>query len=574
MEKRILALLLALLLLSTLLVSCNKAPAEAPTDPPADSSANEQTAKPSEEPAEGPVEEPAAGPVEEPAETPVEEPAAVSLPLVTEPTTLNFWWPSVNGMLEYDYSHASDYLYFREMEQRTGVTVEIEIPNEPATQFGLMMASQEYPDFVENFGSYYTQGLDHAIEEELIVPLEDYAEYLPNLMAMLNSDELYRRQSYTDGGHLAGIPAIADYSVTGLNGCWSGYVVRQDWLDEMQMDMPNTYSELETVLEAMKTNYDTAINPFYMINMGGEYVMEMGHAFYAGYGIGANWYQVDGEVKYGPMQEGMKEYISMLRDWYVKGYIDSDIMSQFAFVPTPAEAGTGEYGVFPIIYNAADGYIEANRGTTPSYNLSPMPYLTVNEGDELHIGPGGSVASVSSCVMYGGENIELVCQWWDYFFSEEGILLANFGIEGETFEYVDGEPMWKESAFNKPDDPNWNLSTAQTMYFLYNTPGYRMPQNELFMVGEVGNECMDFWKASYDIRDSYPADATMNMEEAETYASVMGDISTYVTEVFAKLFVGEMSFDEYDSFIASIEQMGIQEAIDAKQAAYDRYMNR
>lgn len=391
---------------------------------------------------------------------------------------------------------------------------------------------------------------------------------------MLEADELYRREAYTDGGHLPGIPAMADYSVTGINGCWSGYVVRQDWLDELQMEMPSTYSELETLLDAMKTNYETAINPFYMINMGGQYVMEMGHAFYGGYGVAADWYQEDGVVKYGPLEDGMKEYISMLRDWYVKGYIDADIMSQFAFVPSPADAGTGEYGVFPIIYNACDSYIEVNKSANPNFDLSPMPYLTVNEGDELTIGPRGALSQVTSCVMADSENIELVCQWWDYFFTEDGILLGNFGVEGETFEYVEGQPVWKESAFVKPDDPNWNLSTAQTLYLLYNTPGFRMPQNELFMVGEAGNECMDTWKACYTPTQAYPIAATMTMDEAETYASVMGDISTYVTEVFAKLFVGEMSLDEYDAFVASIEQMGIQEAIEVKQAALDRYMAR
>lgn len=558
---RISALLLALVLMLSLVACSSEQPSQSNDSTNTPAATDSTTPSASDESAEP----------DNSAETPTGDSATISLPLVTEPTTLRFWWPSVNSMLEYDYSHASDYLYFREMEKRTGVTVEIEIPNEPSTQFGLMIASQDYPDFVENFGSYYTQGLDHAIEEELIVDLNDYAEYLPNLMAKLNGDELYRREAYTDGGHLPGIPAMADYSVTGLNGCWSGYVIRQDWLEELQMDVPTTYSELEELLGAMQANYDTAANPFYMVNFSGSYVVEMGHAFYAGYDVAADWYQVDGVVKYGPMEDGMKDYISMLRDWYVKGYINPDIMSDTYFVPSPSEAGTGEYGVFPIIYNAADSYVATNQADNPSYNLTPMPYLTINEGDELHIGPASEVSQVRSCVMADSENIELVCRWWDYFFSEEGILLGNFGIEGETFEYVDGEPVWMDSAFNKPDDVNWNLSTAQTMYFLYNTPGYRMPQNELFMVGEIGLECMDTWKGCYDNEHTYPAAVTMTLEESETYTSVMSDISTYVTEVFAKLFVGEMSFDEYDSFIADIEQMGIQQAIDVKQAALDRY---
>lgn len=34
-----------------------------------------------------------------------------------------------------------------------------------------MMASGDLPDIIQGFGEYYTKGLNHAIEEDLIVDL-------------------------------------------------------------------------------------------------------------------------------------------------------------------------------------------------------------------------------------------------------------------------------------------------------------------------------------------------------------------------------------------------------------------
>lgn len=40
---------------------------------------------------------------------------------------------------------------------------------------------------------------------------------------------------------------------------------------------------------------------------------------------------------------------------------------------------------------------------------------------------------------------------FDYLYSEEGMLLMNFGVEGEQFEYVDGEIKYTDLIMNNPD---------------------------------------------------------------------------------------------------------------------------
>ena len=49
---------------------------------------------------------------------------------------------------------------------------------------------------------------------------------------------------------------------------------------------------------------------------------------------------------------------------------------------------------------------------------------------------------------------------------------------------------------------------------------------------------------------------------------------TYVQEMQVKFILGIESFDQYDAFLEKIREMGIDQAIAAYQAAFDRYNAR
>ncbi len=594
--KKLLSLLLAVLMVLSL-VACAAKPAdttEPATDEPAtgtESPADEPAAEPTEEPADEPAAEPTEEPAEEPTETPdgvasnltvVQEPTdlvSVELPLVTEPVTLNWWWPSVAQMSKMDLINAEDYLYFREMEDRTGVKIEITVPSDAATQFGLMMASEEYPDFIEYFGMYYTGGLDHAIEEELVEPLEDYADLMPNLTAWLDTNPEVRRQVYTDSGHLPGIPLISYRGDAKASwGAWAGYVIRQDWLNELDMEVPTTYDELGNLLAAIKESHgsdENLIAPFQLGAASGNFLMNLGGSFMGGYNISPDWMMVDGEVKYAPMEENFKAYIQMLADWYAAGYIDPDIMGKpFAIWTTAPTAATEQFGVFPIIYTHKADILSMGKDAIPEYELVGMPTPKLNEDDVIHTFLPATQGSVNSVIMADSEHIELMCKWWDYFFSPEGIILGNYGVEGLSFHYTeDGKAEWDKDYFTS-DDPAMNLSSLQYLTIAYNSPGLIIPTREFVMVPESDRMLLDIWQTDVVNDWNYPAAASKTLEENEEFSSIMGDITTYVSEFTSQLLIGAKSFDEYDDFVAALKSMGIEDAIAIQQAAADRYSNR
>ena len=63
-------------------------------------------------------------------------------------------------------------------------------------------------------------------------------------------------------------------------------------------------------------------------------------------------------------------------------------------------------------------------------------------------------------------------------------------------------------------------------------------------------------------------------EEASTRSAIESEINTYRDEMTMKFLLGTASLDDFASFQAQLANMGVEEAIAIRQAAYDRYMAR
>ena len=70
----------------------------------------------------------------------------------------------------------------------------------------------------------------------------------------------------------------------------------------------------------------------------------------------------------------------------------------------------------------------------------------------------------------------------------------------------------------------------------------------------------------------YPDGASMTEEETAAYTTLIADLSTYMAEHVLKFVVGDEDMSGYSDFVSTLYDMGMQEAIDYRQAAYDRYI--
>ncbi len=106
------------------------------------------------------------------------------LPLSEDGITFTYWMTSQPFMMTYGGSLDYNTLPFYEaMEALTGVHLDLTVHSMQSSQeqFNLMFATGDYPDMFEG---EYTSGAGQGIEDDVIVPLNDYlSEYMPNYSA-------------------------------------------------------------------------------------------------------------------------------------------------------------------------------------------------------------------------------------------------------------------------------------------------------------------------------------------------------------------------------------------------------
>lgn len=56
------------------------------------------------------------------------------------------------------------------------------------------------------------------------------------------------------------------------------------------------------------------------------------------------------------------------------------------------------------------------------------------------------------------------------------------------------------------------------------------------------------------------------------YNRIFSNIDTYMDETVSKFVVGDLSLNQFDSFVQQLKDMGIEDCIAIEQAAYDRYL--
>ena len=90
-----------------------------------------------------------------------------------------------------------------------------------------------------------------------------------------------------------------------------------------------------------------------------------------------------------------------------------------------------------------------------------------------------------------------------------------------------------------------------------------------------GVDAIRTWIAAEpDTSRTLPTTLSLTAEEGETYTEIMNQVETYFQEEANKVITGKTSIDDWNKVVEHLKEMGIQEAIDIKNAAYERYQKR
>lgn len=483
------------------------------------------------------------------------------------------WWgiysPSVAKYTNADFSSV---LAWQELFKKFGVTIKFNHPpvGQETDNFRLMIASQEIPDLIYamlNTGAYgaplYPGGWDKAIEDGVIIRLNELIDkYMPNLKALLRKYPQLRRDITTDRGNIFFLPLIQFNWYP-----WGGLQVRKDWLEELGLKEPVTYDDWYKMLKLFKDKKGAVMQLLY----AGFHMYDL---FNAGFGVSAGFYQIAGKVKYGYLEPGMLEYLKMMNKWYKEGLIDKDFYAKRDYFPDISSIITGKYGAWMGLWMKS---MYKNLSKDPKFDVVAVPPPVKKVGDKIHLVGltfKPMIVDITGLMITSRcKDPVTVAKFFDYLYSKEGSILRNYGVEGVTFKYVNGKPVFTDLVTSVKDG-NYKFK-----YVVGTAPGIKdcvevdleaMP----WVTEEDKKVYTEIWAKS-DMKWVMPDWLSFTTEEGEKVSKIMADVQTFTEETIPKFIIGSIPLSQYNTyFVKRLKDLGIDEVISIYQRALDRYRKR
>ena len=480
--------------------------------------------------------------------------------------TIVFWEPLT--LYNARYTNYGETEVAQELEKRTGIKVKYE---HPATgmaqeQFNMLIASNELPDIVK--ADWYSYGGQKAIDEGLILNLSDVKDdWAPNFKNNVCSDPEIAKMLKTDEGNYYAMGFMRDEAAQCV---YCGPIIRKDWLDELNLDVPETIDEWQTMLQAFKDQKGCEAP------LSFEFVFTVYGFLTGAYGVIDDYYVGDdGQIKYGPQEAGYKDWLIEMNEWYEKGLLDQN----FATTDSSILAGYVLNDKTGASYGYAGGYIggwlEAKSGD-PSFALVGAKYPVLNKGDKPQFGQRDweYVNGVAYAVSAKSKNAELAVRFLDYGYGEEGQMLYNYGIEGKSYEIKDGKPVFTEFVTNNPDGIDFS-----TLYSEYAKASNNAPTIQFRAVQEAErvypeqNEAVALWSDTDMDKHKLPL-ISLSADETDAISSRITEIRTFADEMKFAFITGNKPISEFDEYVEQLKAMGVDEVIATYGVALERYNNR
>lgn len=481
----------------------------------------------------------------------------MALPVTDEDVTVSWW---INFGSTHLARNLGETVMWRELMDRTGVNIEFIHPpvGEAEAAYSLILASGDYPDIITHWGFDYPGGGDLAIEEGVYLRLNDLLEeHAPNYMRALEAlDPVRLSLARTAAGNMY---AMYGFN-TSIEGPWWGPIMRHDWLDEAGLEIPRTIDDWENALTTFRDQ--RGVQPLLLRDLGWDWA----GTFISAFGVGPEFYQDYGVVKFAPIQPGYREYLELMNRWWNEDLLEED----FPAIDTAtynALASTGEVGAWINTTGSLTRFTEANYDH-PTFRITGVPYPSLRAGQTVEfrqVNWPGLDTHNKTAITTANQHPEISVQLLDYGFTEDGYFLYNFGVEGLSYNFENGVPFMTEYLTE-------NYYQVLEMYKRH---------TGMFLRNWAATPpLVTFRPITYHARDVLWMEAGTSMvlpprtytpEESRRRGALLTDIQTYVNESVIQFIRGAKPLAEFDSFVEEVQRMGIDELVAIEQAATDRY---
>ena len=498
----------------------------------------------------------------------------IKLPLEKE-RTLSYWVAFDDTYMP-DYNSYADHPFFKRLKERTNINIDFVVPSVSEITIPLMreewmmrIASGDLPDMVSHywFVPDFTVSIDELAEEELYYELSDYVSVqMENFNNMREEYADIDKLMYTPFNNILYIPQLT--GVEDLNKTapvTMGLVIRKDFLDELQMDVPVTLDDWHEALTAFKIQLGVE-SPLWIgpMDLGVGFT---GDAFVSCYGNSLGLYlNEDGKVDYGMIKEGTRKYAEMMGQWYAEGLVTRGELTRAIKLSDNVGAWGGS--IDDIANLAADA-------VNPHYEVVGAPYPVVNEGDKIDIRadymPIGNREMNCIYVCQTCDEPALACKWIDQLFTDQSYEEASYGIEGEDFTRdADGNIKFTDSLLNAdPRSPIYGVT--QRLYL-----GSMWADRDVlvkYVYGEAVQNAVAEWSKATSERNII---RSTSIQFSQTDAEMLAQLGTGEQIFWKQFMIRDMivnsDMSTWEEFVQTMRDIGIEEYVEIYQNGWDNYL--
>jgi len=470
--------------------------------------------------------------------------------------------------------------------ERTGIQLNFAIapPNEGQEVMNLTIASGDLPDIMVGF-TVDPSTLALFGPQGLFLPLSGLIEEHGHFIhGVFEGSPQVRPLVTSPDGEIYGLPQVNEcYHCFHAQRAW----INQDWLDNVGMGLPETTDQLIDVLVAFKeqdangngdpndeiplagatTGWNTNIdgflmNPFVFSEFSGQ------NRFFE---------MNDGHISANVTSEGYREGLRYLHELYSLGLFGDESFTQPADQVKQQVEG-GDASTIGVVLAGAHS-VFANIGGDRWQRYVAIPPLEGPMGvRQSPYNPWG-VGSGQCVINAQTEHPEAAFKWCDGLYDRETTLRSVLGLPNEQWRWAEpGEPplgpefeaIWRRLS---------TFGTLQNVHWAQRGPSYR--PNHL-RLGEVRRDdaagleivLYEQTKAKMEpyaraIEDVIPPLAFTIAQAAEVTELRLG-VNDYVAQMTAEFVLGRTDLDAgWDSFVATMESLGINRIAEIYQTAYD-----
>lgn len=370
----------------------------------------------------------------------------------------------------------------------------------------------------------------------------------------------------------------------GANVCPNVSMIRKDWLDKLNLEVPETLDDWYNVLKAFKTQDPNGNGKADEIPLTATFnvrdIYRFGEAFglYRSGNAECRWdVGEDGKVFFKDTTDGFKKTLEFLHKLYEEGLLD----------PEYATAGydkTSEKISRDLLGSLSSDWmsnIATYKGNLKTAGVEDANWIAVQpiknpEGKSM-ITNRWSVWKTAA-ISKDCKNPELAMKWLDFqTLSAQGVALTNFGVEDVSYtKSEDGKIALTQDAVNNPDGIGAqeylrSLGAWGQLPYPQAKQGYEVLWADQPEIIEFANSF-----ESDQIRQPFPNSGTkaalaFTDEENAIRTEVETNIETYCDEMAIKFIEGKESLDKFEEYTATVESYGLSQLLEVHQSAYDRF---